>query len=84
MEGRSCVAHVPQEPLQVSLDQMPGILPAIQLIHSLQVPGAWEKAVWVTRWCEIHLVVVLFSLVHYFRELLRGDTLPGGETFWQV
>lgn len=30
------------------------------------------------------LVVVLFSLVHYFCELLRRHTLPGGKTFLQV
>lgn len=30
------------------------------------------------------LVVVLFSLVHYFCELLRRHTLPGGKTLLQV
>lgn len=35
------------------LDGTPGILSAMQLVHSLQVPSTWEKAVCVTRWGEI-------------------------------
>ena len=30
------------------------------------------------------LMVELFSLVHYFCELLGRHTLPGGEALWQV
>lgn len=42
---------IPEELLYGSpLDGAPGILPAMHLIHSLQVPSPWEEVVRVAGW----------------------------------
>lgn len=60
-----------------SLDGTPGVFSAVHLIHSFKVPSAWEEVACVTRGREVHLVVKLLSLIHYFCEFLRGHASPG-------
>lgn len=59
------------------LNGTPGVLPAMHLIHSFKVPSTWEEVACVSRWREVHLVVKLLSLIHYFCEFLRGHASPG-------
>lgn len=73
-----CSPSFPGELLHGSpLDGTPGILPAMHLIHSFKVPSTWEEIACVSRWREVHLVVKLLSLIHYFCEFLRGHASPG-------